>query len=76
MKVRLRISKNGAELHSGSYEVEDAREFGNACAEAWAALRQRQLERQTRIGALMENIDRSVLDDLVNSQITIEPLAG
>jgi hypothetical protein len=72
MKVRLRISKDGAELHSGSYEIEDARDFGNACAEAWTALRQRQLEHQTSIGALMENIDRSVLDDLVDARITIE----
>ena len=71
MKARLQITKDGAVLHSGVYDIDDADDFGRACARVWSALRERQLNQETSIGALMENLDRSVLDLLAGAQITV-----
>lgn len=71
MKARLQITKDDTVLHSGVYEIDDADGFGRACIEAWSALRERQLNRETSIGSLMENLDRSVLDQLAGAQITV-----
>jgi hypothetical protein len=72
MKAQLRITKDGAVIHSGVYEMDDADSFGKACSIAWSALRARQLNEETSIGALMEHLDRGVLDLLKGAQITID----
>jgi hypothetical protein len=56
MKVQLRITKNGTPIYAGAYDVADADSFGKACADAWWQLRQRQMERESSIGALMEHL--------------------
>jgi hypothetical protein len=71
MKARLQITKNGAVLHSDVYEIDNADDFGKACASVWMALRERQLNQETSIGALMDHFDRSVLDQLTNAQMTV-----
>lgn len=71
MKARLQIARDGTVLHSGVYDIDDADDFGKACAHAWSALRERQLNQETSIGALMENLDRSVLDLLAGAAITV-----
>ena len=71
MKARLEITKDGAVLHSGVYEIDDADTFGRAAACAWSALRERQLSNETSIGALMDHLDRGVLDQLAGAQITV-----
>lgn len=71
MKARLQVTKDGAVLHSGVYDIADADDFGRACARVWSALRERQLNQETSIGALMENLDHSVLDQLAGAQITL-----
>lgn len=71
MKARLQITSNGAVLHSGVYEIDSADDFGKACASVWMALRERQLNQETSIGALMDHFDRSVLDQLTNAQMTV-----
>jgi hypothetical protein len=71
MKARLQITKNGAVLHSGVYEIDNADDFGKACASVWTALRERQLNQETSIGALMDHFDRSVIDQLANAQMTV-----
>ena len=70
-KVTLRITKDGAALHTGRYEIVDADSFGKACADAWGTLRQAQLDRETSIGALMEHLDNNVLDQLNGAQINL-----
>jgi len=64
MKARLQVTKDGAVLHSSVYDIDDADGFGKACASVWSALRGRQLSNETSIGALMEHLDRGVLDQL------------
>ena len=71
MKVKLQITKDGASLYAGAYEIKDAQTFGNACSDAWQQVQQAQLERETSIGAVMEHVNDSVLDQLDGSTITI-----
>jgi hypothetical protein len=71
MKARVQITRDGTVLHSGVYEIDNADGFGRACASAWSALRERQLNEETSIGALMDHLDRSVLDQLSDAQITV-----
>jgi len=71
MKAQLQITKDGTVIHSDVYEMDDANSFGKACSIAWSALRARQLNEETSIGALMEHLDRGVLDLLKGAQITI-----
>jgi len=71
MKIQLKITKGGASLYAGVHEVEDADSFGKACAEAWSALRERQLDSETSIGDLMDHLSRTVLDQLDGALITV-----
>lgn len=72
MKIKLRITKEDALLHAGTYDVADADGFGRACADAWLKLRQAQLEQETSIGALMEHLDGNVLDQLNGAHLSLE----
>ena len=72
MKVRLRITKAGTSIYEGVYDVADAEGFGNAFADAWWKLKQQQMEKETSIGALMEHLERDVLDQLEGASITLE----
>ena len=71
MKIKLEIAKAGTSLYAGSYEIEDAESFGKACSDAWQQLQRAQLNRETSIGALMEHVNDSVLDQLDGSSITV-----
>jgi len=71
MKIQLKITKAEAPLYEAVHEVEDAADFGRACADAWTALRQRQLDSETSIGALMSHLNRTVIDQLEGAQITV-----
>jgi hypothetical protein len=71
MKVKLQITKDGASLYAGAYDIGDAQSFGNACSDAWQQLQQARLNRETSIGAVMEHVNDSVLDQLHGSTITI-----
>ena len=62
MKAQLQVKKNSALLHSGVYDIDNADDFGKACADVWFALRERQLNNESSIGALMEHLDRGVFE--------------
>ena len=68
MKAQLQITKNGTVIHSGVYDMDDADGFGKAFSIVWSALRALQLDKETSIGALMEHLDRGVLDLLTGAQ--------
>jgi len=72
MKTKLRITKASDCLFEGVYDVSDAESFGKAFADAWWALKQQQMEKETSIGALMENLERDVLHELIGAHITLE----
>lgn len=60
-----------AVLHSDVYDIDNADGFGNACADAWFVLRERQLNNESSIGVLMEHLDRDVFDLLAGAQIVV-----
>jgi hypothetical protein len=70
MRIKLQIAKNGTSLYAGAYDIKDAQSFGEACSDAWQQLQQGQLSRETSIGAVMEHVNDSVLDQLLGSTIT------
>ena len=72
MKVKLRITKAGASIYEGLYDVTDAESFGKACADAWGRLKQQVMEEESSIGALMEHLECDVLDRLHGAHITFE----
>ena len=71
MRIKLQITKDGTSLYAGAYEVGDAQSFGKACSDAWQQLQEAQLNRETSIGAVMEHVNDSVLDQLDGSTISI-----
>jgi hypothetical protein len=73
MRVQLRITKGGTAIFADAYDVSDADSFGASCADAWSKLRQRQLDKETSIGALMEHLDNTVLAQLYGAHISVEP---
>ncbi len=71
MKVQLRIQRGGSSLFEGSYEITDAETFGRACADAWEQIRTRRLEKATSVGALIDMLNQTVLDELQGAEITL-----
>jgi hypothetical protein len=71
MKAQLRITKNGAELYSGVHNIKDSQSFGSACADAWQQLQRAQVDRETSIGAVLEHVNDSVVDQLDGALISV-----
>ena len=71
MKAQLRITKNGAELYSGVHNIKDSESFGSACADAWQQLQRAQVNRETSIGAVLEHVNDSVVDQLDGASISV-----
>lgn len=71
MKVRLRIHKHGAALYEGTYDVSDAASFGRACADAWSRLQEQRLAKATSIGALFDQLDERLLEELYGAEISL-----
>ena len=71
MKIKLRIQKGGTPLYEGAYDIFDADSFGAACVHAWAQLRERRLSGATSIGALYEELNDQLLDDLIGAEISM-----
>jgi hypothetical protein len=74
MKVKLEVTKAGKRLHEGTYEVDDDKSFGAACADVWTKLHGRCMASATSIGDLMDTINESVIDELNGAQITLTKL--
>jgi hypothetical protein len=74
MKLKLEITKAGRRLHEGVYEVDDNTTFGAACADAWVKIREQCAARATSIGALMDSMHESVVDELDGAQIKLKRL--
>ena len=74
MKVKLEVTKAGRRLHDGIYEVDDSTSFGAACADMWIKIREQCAARATSIGALMDTMHESVIDELSGAQIQVKKL--
>jgi hypothetical protein len=71
MKVKLKIKKKTVVLQEGTYDIFDAASFGKACADLWNRLREDKLAKATSIGALYDELNERLLDDLYGAQIGI-----
>ena len=72
MKVKLELIKRGHSLSEGIYEIDDNASFGAACADAWVKVRERCAAKATSIGALMDSMHESVLDELDGAEIRLK----
>jgi hypothetical protein len=71
MKVKLRIRK-GATLYEAVHTIIDAESFGRAFADVWVQLHNRRLQKATSIGALMEVLNESVVEELNGAHISLD----
>jgi len=71
MKVRIELMKAGRSLHDGTYEIDDSRTFGAAWEDVWAKVRADCMAKATSIGALMDTMHESVIEELNGATITL-----
>ena len=71
MRVQFDIIKSGKMLHQGVYEIDDNASFGTACADVWVKIREQCAARATSIGALMDTMHESVIDELDGAEIRL-----
>jgi hypothetical protein len=71
MKARLKIQKDHVVLYEHAYDISDAESFGKACSHAWVQLREQRLARATSIGALFEELDDQLLDELYGAKFSL-----
>jgi len=72
MRVKLEVIKGGKCLHEGLYEIDDNESFGAACADIWVKIREQCAAKATSIGALMDAMHESVLDELNGAEIRLQ----
>jgi hypothetical protein len=74
MRVKMEVTKAGKRLHEGLYEIDDNASFGAACADMWVKIREQCAAKATSIGALMDTMHESVLDELNGAEIRLRRL--
>ncbi len=72
MRVKLEIMKAGKRLHEGVYEIDDSASFGKASADVWVKVREQCDAKATSIGALMDSMHESVIDELDGAEIRLK----
>ncbi len=71
MRVKLEIMKGGKRLHEGAYEIDDSASFGKACADIWVKIREQCDAKATSIGALMDSMHETVIDELDGAEMRL-----
>jgi len=74
MRVKLELMKAGKRLHQGIYEIDDNASFGTACADVWVKIREQCAAKATSIGALMDTMHESVIDELDGAEIRLQKI--
>jgi len=74
MRVKLEATKAGKRLQEGVYEIDDNESFGAACADMWIKIREQCAAKATSIGALMDTMHESVLDELDGAEIRLRKI--
>lgn len=72
MRIRLCIKKHGSLLYEGVHEIIDQESFGAAFADVWRRVRERQLEKTTSVGELMDILNDETLEQLQGAEIGIQ----
>lgn len=71
MRVKLEVIRAGKCLHEGTYEIDDSASFGAAFADAWVDIHERCMATATSIGALMDTMNESVIEELNGAEIRL-----
>jgi len=71
MRVTLELTKANKRLHEGTYEIDDSESFGAAWEDVWAKVREDSMAKATSIGALMDTMHESVIDQLNGATIKL-----
>lgn len=71
MKVKLEVAKGDKRLHQGVYEIDDSQTFGAAWQDVWVKVREDCMGKATSIGALMDTMHESVIDELNGATIKL-----
>ena len=74
MRVQFEILKSGRRLHQAVYEIDDKASFGKACADVWVNVREQCDAKATSIGALMDSMHESVIDELDGAEIRLRSI--
>ena len=74
MRVKLEIMKAGKRLHEAVYEIDDNASFGAAFADVWVKIREQCAAKATSIGALMDSMHESVIDELDGAEIRLRSI--
>jgi hypothetical protein len=74
MRVKLEVIKAGRILHRAIYEIDDNASFGAAFADVWVKIREQCAEKATSIGALMDTMQESVIDELNGAEIKLQKI--
>lgn len=74
MRVKLELMKAGKRLHQGVYDIDDNASFGTACADVWVKIREQCAAKATSIGALMDTMHESVIDELDGAEIRFQKI--
>ena len=74
MKVQLEITKAGHCLYRSGHEIDDARTFGAAWEDVWAKVRENCMARATSIGALMDTMHESVINEIDGATVRLTRL--
>jgi len=72
MRVKLELIKAGSRLHQAVYEIDDNASFGTAFADVWVKIREQCAAKATSIGALMDSMQESVIDELNGAEIRLQ----
>ena len=72
MKLKLTATRGATPLYEGIHDIRDAASFGNACAELWANLAQRNASTAPNVGALYEALGDNLVPDLRQVQVRFE----
>ena len=70
MRTNLRVSKHGALLFEGVYDINDADSLGRACSDAWAQLLRKRVASATSVGAAFDVLDQAICEDLTGTQFS------
>lgn len=71
MKVKLEVTKANKRLHQSIYEIDDSASFGAAFEDVWTSVRESCMAKATSIGALMDTMHESVIDQLNGATINL-----
>jgi hypothetical protein len=74
MKIKLSLRKNEATLYEGLHDITDSESFARVCADVWAEMQDRRLQKTTSIGAPMEVLNEDVVEELNGARIGVEKL--